>query len=233
MNKSNKIFKRLKRKLFYRKADGIKTISWDNVPENEKQKLINDAYQFLAIGNGIEFENYCDKQIKKDFPTSNIEYTYDILSPRGDTFGLAGSISVEDALNLTNTNLSDLEETVFYELLGEHTHNVAININNIYQEARFTDNMINISDMYYEDYVIDVLEDKFNEDEVKNFNVNSFCNKIENLEDELKEKIEDYCDKMYEKAYEYVVEDEEDVIEFIIKNGYTIAIDGEEYQIIR
>ena len=102
--------------------------------------------------------------------------------------------------------------------------NYDIKIYNNNRDTFFDESMINLSDTYDEEYIKDIVEDY-------EFNVNTrdFCNKMEKLENELKE----FCEKMEKEGYDYIYPLKEECIENILDNDINIKRDGEDYKVIK
>lgn len=229
MKKLNRISKRLKRKSFYKKAEETKTIHWDDIPKDIQEELIYSTEEFLSEVNSEVFQEDCEMAIEEHFPNSDIGYNYRLSYSQGDGFGVYGEINLEDALNLTNIKLSDLEKEMLYLAIDNHD----IEINNNRRSPFFYESMIYLAEAYDKEYINEMLEDYFSEEERKDFDVDSFCNKIKTIEDKLREFLSDFCDKLENDGYDLIYPSEEEIINNIIENGDTVEIDDEEYQIIK
>lgn len=111
--------------------------------------------------------------------------------------------------------------------------NYDIKIYNNNRDTFFDESMIYLAEAYDKEYINEMLEDYFSEEERKDFDVDSFCNKIKTIEDKLREFLSDFCDKLENDGYDLIYPSEEEIINNIIENGDTVEIDDEEYQIIK
>lgn len=195
---------------------------------DELDKEVQDEVIEKMMGNDIEvyndcFQLDCNEQMKEKFPNSDVSYTYSLSYSQGDGFGLYGFISVEDILNLTNINLTDIEKDMFNDLCDGETR-----IYNDRHSTFFNKEMIDLAETYDEDEINYVLENNWNNVDTSAFDIKTYCKKAMQIETKLRNILFDFCKKMEKEGYDsiYVVEGRNDIIEEIIANDYRFDVNG-------
>jgi hypothetical protein len=204
-------------------------IRWSDIPRTERNEIYYRAEEDVDDFLNSDFQDYAKQEVEKTFPNSDLKFFYDFSYSQGDGFGLNGKISNDDVLNITQVKLSPDDLEIFdYE--GEYY------IRNERWSPFYTDGMLEDELSYWNEEDINYyLEDSFEEDKIKSFDVKGFIEKIETIHNKLDEFLDDFCARMKKEGYEYFDYEEDYVVDYLTANEwtYTDAETGEEYTIIK
>jgi hypothetical protein len=204
-------------------------IRWSDIPKTKQKEIYYKAQEDIDGFLNDDFKDYAKQEVEKTFPDSDLDFTYDFGYSQGDGFGLNGKISNDDVLNITQVKLSPDDLEIFdYE--GEYY------IRNERRSPFYTDGMLEDALSYWNEEDINYyLEDYFEEDKIKSFDVKGFIEKIEIIHNKLDEFLDDFCARMKKEGYENFDYEEDYVVDYLTANEwtYTDAETGEEYIIIK